>query len=58
MSHAKSTLDALLANDPENPAIRDFITFVEEILSIKKSDQIKIILVDAALRTLQQKMLS
>lgn len=34
MATARSTLEALLVNDPEHPAIREFVIKAQEILAI------------------------
>lgn len=38
MAQARSTLEALITNDPEHPAIRTFIVSIEVILALPPGD--------------------
>jgi len=53
MTTAKSTLEALIANDPEHPAIRHFLVLAQRVLESKNLKGRE----KAAVRVLQEEMI-
>ena len=54
MTQARSTLEALIANDPSHPAIRYFLTITQFVLESKNLKGRE----EAAIRVLQEEMIS
>lgn len=61
MPQARSTLEALLVNDPEHPAIRHFILFTKAVLdseNCKGKEEVAIMVIREEMQMLEKKLMS
>ena len=54
MSQARTKLEALIANDTEHPAIREFIVTLETTLALSCEDKYKVEILQRAVKALER----
>lgn len=58
MAHARSTLEALVWNDPEHPAIRTFVVAVQVAVDLPSDDTLKVEAIKQLVKILERRLTS
>jgi hypothetical protein len=58
MTQARSTLEALVTNDPEHPAIRTFIVAIQVAVDLPGDDSLKVEAIKQLVKILERRLTS